>query len=224
MKVSGKILIAFLACTLASGALLAQTTRGDIQGRVGDEAGTALPGVTVAIDSDALIGKQATVTDAQGTYKFLVLPPGAYTVTFSLSGYQTRSQENIAVKIGSTTRVDSVMTSAFTDEVVVTSESPLVDTSNTTIGVDLSSDFYSDLPTGRNYTSVAAVTPGAQTDASGRPSTVRPAPRTPTTSTAPTPPASSSASRARLSTSSSSMRSRSSPVPTTRSTAAPPVR
>ncbi len=168
MKVSGKILIAFLACTLASGALLAQTTRGDIQGRVGDEAGTALPGVTVAISSDALIGKQATVTDAQGTYKFLVLPPGAYTVTFSLSGYQTRTQENIGVKIGSTTRVDSVMTSAFTDEVVVTSESPLVDTSNTTIGVDLSSDFYNDLPTGRNYTSVAKVTPGAQSDGSGQ--------------------------------------------------------
>ncbi len=130
--------------------------------------GTALPGVTVAIASDALIGKQATVTDAQGTYKFLVLPPGAYTVTFSLSGYQTRSQESIAVKIGSTTRVDSVMTSAFTDEVVVTSESPLVDTSNTTIGVDLSSDFYNDLPTGRNYTSVAKVTPGAQSDGSGQ--------------------------------------------------------
>ena len=168
MKVSGKILIAFLACTLASGALIAQTTRGDIQGRVGDEQGTALPGVTVSIASDALIGAQSTVTDAQGTYKFLVLPPGSYKVTFSLSGYQTRTQENIAVKIGSTTRVDSVMTSAFTDEVVVTSESPLVDTSNTTIGVDLSSDFYNSLPTGRNYTSVASVTPGAQADASGQ--------------------------------------------------------
>jgi hypothetical protein len=168
MKVSGKILIAFLACTLASGALLAQTTRGDIQGRVSDEQGQALPGVTVSINSDALIGAQATVTDAQGTYKFLVLPPGAYKVTFSLSGYQTRTQDNIAVKIGSTTRVDSIMTSAFTDEVVVTSESPLVDTSNTSIGVDLSSDFYNSLPTGRNYTSVAKVTPGAQEDASGQ--------------------------------------------------------
>ncbi len=168
MRYLGKSLIILLACTVAAGTVMAQTTRGDIQGRVGDEAGTALPGVTVAIASDALIGKQATVTDAQGTYKFLVLPPGAYTVTFSLSGYQTRSQENIAVKIGSTTRVDSVMTSAFTDEVVVTSESPLVDTSNTTIGIDLSSDFYNSLPTGRNYTSVAQVTPGAQADGSGQ--------------------------------------------------------
>ena len=167
MKVSGKILIAFLACTLASGALLAQTTRGDIQGRVNDEAGTALPGVTVAIESDALIGKQATVTDAQGTYKFLVLPPGAYTVTFSLTGFQTRSQENMAVKIGSTTRVDAVMTSAFTDEVVVTSETPLVDTSSTTVGLDMGSEFYADLPVARNYTSVARVAPGAQVDDSG---------------------------------------------------------
>ena len=127
MKVSGKILIAFLACTLASGALLAQTTRGNIQGRVGDEQGVAMPGVTVSIASDALIGAQSTVTDAQGAYEFLVLPPGAYKVTFSLSGFQTRSQEDMAVKIGSTTRVDSVMTSAFTDagfRISVISEPP----------------------------------------------------------------------------------------------------
>ena len=143
MKFSGKILIALLACTLASGALLAQTTRGDIQGRVADEQGAALPGVTVAIASDALIGAQNTVTDAMGSYKFLVLPPGAYSVTFSMSGFQTRTQQNIAVKIGSTTRVDSVMTAAFTDEVIVTSETPLVDTSSTTVGLDMGQEFFS---------------------------------------------------------------------------------
>jgi len=167
MKFSGKILVAFLACTLAAGVLMAQTTRGDIQGRIADENGATLPGVTVSIASDALIGAQSTVSDASGLYKFLVLPPGSYTVTYSLSGFQTRSQENVAVKIGSTTRVDVVMTSAFTDEVVVTSESPLVDTTSTTVGVDLSSEFYDGLPTGRNYTSVALVTPGAQNDDSG---------------------------------------------------------
>ncbi len=167
MKVSGKVLIAFLACTLASGALLAQTTRGNIQGRVGDEQGVAMPGVTVSIASDALIGAQATVTDAQGTYKFLVLPPGSYTVTFALSGYQTRSQENMAVNIGSTTRVDSVMTAAFTDEVIVTSESPLVDTASTTVGLDMSQEFFADLPVGRDYVNVANAAPGAQVDDSG---------------------------------------------------------
>ncbi len=168
MKFSGRILVAFLACTLAAGALMAQTTRGDIRGRIADDQGVALPGVTVSITSDALIGAQSTVSDATGMYKFLVLPPGAYNVTYSLSGFQTRSQENMAVRIGSTTRIDVVMTSAFTDEVVVTSESPLVDTSNTTVGLDLGTEFYGDLPTGRNYTAVAAVTPGAQADDSGQ--------------------------------------------------------
>ena len=168
MKFSGKFMIAFLACTLAAGGLMAQTTRGDIQGRVVDDAGVALPGVTVSIDSDALIGVQSTVTDTNGTYKFLVLPPGSYKATFSLSSFQTREQAEIGVRIGSTTRVDVTMTSAFTDEVIVTSESPLVDTTSTTIGIDLSADFFNDLPTGRDFTSVASVTPGAQADDTGQ--------------------------------------------------------
>jgi len=167
MKFSGKILIALLACTLVTSAVLAQTTRGDIQGVVRDETGEPLPGVTVSISSEALQGTQNTVTDATGTYKFLVLPPGSYTATYSLSGYQTRTQENIDIRINSTTKVDVIMTSAFTEEVVVTSESPLVDTTSTTLGVDLGSEFYKDLPVGRDYTSLVMVTPGAQNDDSG---------------------------------------------------------
>ena len=168
MKYSGKLLIAFLACTLAAGALMAQTTRGDIQGRVVDDAGVALPGVTVTIKSDALIGQQSTVSDTNGAYKFLVLPPGDYTVTFSLAGFQTHAMENINVNIGSTTRVDANMTSAFTDEVVVTSEAPLVNTTNATVGLEMSQEFYADLPVQRNYASVARVAPGAQVDDSGQ--------------------------------------------------------
>jgi hypothetical protein len=168
MKYSGKLLIVFLACTLAAGALMAQTTRGDIQGRINDESGASLPGVTVTIKSDSLIGQQSTVSDTHGQYKFLVLPPGDYTVTFSLSGFQTRAMENIAVNIGSTTRVDANMTSAFTDEIVVTSETPLVDTANTAVGLEMSREFFADLPVLRDYTSVASVTPGAQADAVGQ--------------------------------------------------------
>ncbi len=70
--------------------------------------------------------------------------------------------------MGSTTRVDAIMTPAFSDEVVVTSETPAGQHADTTIGVDLSSDFYDGLPTGRNYTAVANVTPGAQADAAGQ--------------------------------------------------------
>ena len=168
MKLFERITVIFLVATMASGVALAQTTRGDIQGRIVDEAGAALPGVTVAVQSDILATSKATVTDGDGVFKFLVLPPGTYSVNFTLPGFQTREQADMAVKIGSTTRIDVIMVPAFTDEVVVTSETPLVNTASTTIGVDLTSDFYRGLPTGRNYTSVAAVTPGAQADGSGQ--------------------------------------------------------
>jgi len=167
MRNKGTILITLLALTLAAGSLMAQSTRGDIQGRVVGDDGLALPGVTVTIESPDMIGTKTTVTDANGGFKFLVIPPGTYKATFSLSGFQTQEQGGIVVPIGSTARVDATMSAAFTDEVVVTSELPLVDTTSTTVGVNISSDFFNDLAVGRNYTDVAALTPGAQTDDSG---------------------------------------------------------
>lgn len=168
MKLFGRILVVFMAASLVAGLASAQTTRGEIRGKVVDETGAGLPGVTVDLVSAALQGPQATVTGEDGAYSFFALPPGEYAVNFNLPGFQARSQENMRVSMGSTTRVDAIMAPAFSDEVVVTSEAPLVNTSDTTVGVDLSSDFYDSLPVGRNYTAVASVTPGAQADASGQ--------------------------------------------------------
>jgi hypothetical protein len=168
MRHFGKVFIFLIALHLVAGLTMAQATRGEIRGKVVDEAGAGLPGVTVTLSSSALQGAQSAVTGSDGTYSFLALPPGEYAVNFSLPGFQGRSQEDMRVSMGATTRVDAIMTPAFSDEVVVTSESPLVNTADTTVGVDLSSDFYESLPTGRNYTSVASVTPGAQADDSGQ--------------------------------------------------------
>ncbi len=168
MKLAGRIFITIIALTLVTGSAMAQATRGEIRGKAVEESGVGLPGVTVSLSSPALQGAQATVTGADGAYSFLALPPGEYAVNFNLPGFQARSQEKMRVSMGSTTKVDAIMAPAFSDEIVVTSETPLVNTSDTTIGVDLSSDFYDDLPTGRNYTAVANVTPGAQADASGQ--------------------------------------------------------
>ncbi len=153
---------------LAAGLGTAQTTRGDIQGRAIDEVGTALPGVTVTLASKSLLGGKSAVTANNGAFKFLVLPPGIYAATFSLVGFQTQQQPNIKVGIDATVRLEVTMIEAFSDEIIVSAESPLVNTSDTTIGIELSQDFYLDLPMDRNYTAVAAVTPGAQDDLSGQ--------------------------------------------------------
>src|SRR5262245_58238829 len=68
----------------------ASSAQGSIAGFVKDTSGAVLPGATVEVASDVLIEKTRTaVTDSVGQYRILDLPPGAYKVTFTLSGFRT---------------------------------------------------------------------------------------------------------------------------------------
>src|SRR5499427_6314100 len=67
-----------------------------IAGIVKDPSGAVLPGVTVEAASPALIEKtRAVVTDGSGQYRIVDLRPGTYTVTFTLTGFNTVRREGI---------------------------------------------------------------------------------------------------------------------------------
>src|SRR5262245_7365425 len=67
-------------------------------GEVKDTTGAVLPGVTVEAASPALTGKVRTaVTDGSGRYRIESLPPGSYTVTFSLTGFAPLRREGLLV-------------------------------------------------------------------------------------------------------------------------------
>jgi carboxypeptidase family protein len=69
---------------------VAQTGAGSIAGTVKDATGAVLPGVTVEASSPSLIEKVRTVvTDGEGQYKIVELRPGTYTVTFTVTGFNT---------------------------------------------------------------------------------------------------------------------------------------
>src|SRR5437016_5514640 len=88
--------VALAILSVLSTRILAQTGTGAIAGVVKDTTGAVLPGVTVEATSPALIEKTRTaVTDAQGQYKVLDLRPGTYTVTFTLTGFNTVKREGI---------------------------------------------------------------------------------------------------------------------------------
>src|SRR5262245_48931365 len=65
------------------------STTGSISGKVADTSSAVLPGVTVNATSPAAMGIQTTVTDGGGNYRFPALPPGTYTLTFELPGFNT---------------------------------------------------------------------------------------------------------------------------------------
>ena len=70
--------------------------------RCADSSGGVLPGVTVSATSPSSMGAQTSVTDTGGNYRFPALPPGTYTVTFELPGFNTLKRENIQISMGFT--------------------------------------------------------------------------------------------------------------------------
>src|ERR1700741_1629075 len=85
---------------------LAQEFRGRINGTVSNHTGAVLTGVTVTATSPALIQPQVQVTGADGSYRFLALNPGVYTIDFELTGFQNVKRQDVRVVINQTLSVD----------------------------------------------------------------------------------------------------------------------
>jgi hypothetical protein len=153
---------------LVTAPLLAQTT-GSITGRATDTSGAALPGVTVEVTSPALQGVRTAVSDREGLYRLPLLPPGDYAVTFKLEGFASESRRMVPVFLGKETPLDASLKPSTTAEITVKAEAPVLDTSSSTLGTNLTSRSIDTLPTGRNYASIAQVVPGVSTDANTDP-------------------------------------------------------
>ncbi|HEX3554788.1 MAG TPA: TonB-dependent receptor, partial [Thermoanaerobaculia bacterium] len=140
-------------------------TTGSIVGRATDESGAVLPGVLVEASGPALQGARSTTTDGKGAYRLNLLPPGQYTVTFHLEGFGPESRPAIAVGLDRDITLDAVLKPRATEEITVIGEAPVIDTTSTSLGTNLDARTVQSLPTGRNYSSVAQITPGVSTDA-----------------------------------------------------------
>ena len=156
-----RLLPLFLFVTLP---LAAQTT-GSIAGRVTDSSGALLPGVTVEATSPALQGMRIGVSDITGLYRLPLLPPGSYTVAFTMSGFAPKKNASVPVSLGKETTVDTVLSPSMTESITVGSFAPPIDTTSNTLGTNFNATQIETLPTQRDYASVAQVTPGVSTDA-----------------------------------------------------------
>ena len=99
--------ILFIASVLTAVPAFAQQTRA-IRGIVTDSQGGALPGVTVEASSNVLPVARVTVTEANGEYRLPALPPGSYTVTFTLAGMQSATRR-ANVQLAQETTADATL-------------------------------------------------------------------------------------------------------------------
>src|SRR5262245_7819274 len=111
---------------------VAQTSTGSIAGTVRDATGAILPGVTVEASSPALIEKvRSAASDASGQYKIIELPPGVYTVTFTLTGFSSIRREGVELTTGFTATINTELrVGNIAETITVSAQSPVVDTQN----------------------------------------------------------------------------------------------
>ncbi len=133
-----------------------------IAGQVKDASGAVLPGVTVETSSPALIEKvRSVVTDGSGQYRIELLPPGAYTVTFTLPGFNAVKREGIQLTGTFTATVNSdLRVGAVEETIVVTGETPIVDVQSAAQQRVIDRELIDKLPTGRSPFAQLALIPG----------------------------------------------------------------
>jgi hypothetical protein len=160
-------LLLAISMLLLAGAAFAQTSEtGAIVGTVA-QAGTPLPGVTVEVRSPNLQGVRTDVTDAQGRFRFSLLPPGDYTLTASLTGFNPVTQRDIRVGLNRVVTLEVAMSPQVSERITVTGAAPVVDVTSTTAGVNITSQEMRSLPIGRSFTALTQLAPGTSTDATG---------------------------------------------------------
>ncbi|MEQ1757584.1 MAG: carboxypeptidase regulatory-like domain-containing protein [Vicinamibacterales bacterium] len=131
-------------------------------GVVRDTSGAVLPGVTIEAASPALIEKvRAAVTDGNGRYQIVDLRPGAYTVTFTLTGFNTVLRDGITLQGTAAAVVDAdLRVGALSETITVTGEAPTVDVSSSTTQRVMTTAVIDSLPVSRNFDAIASMVPG----------------------------------------------------------------
>jgi hypothetical protein len=154
--------LVLLILMLVPRAALAQSA---IAGLVSDTTGAVLPGVTVEAASPALIEKVRSVTsDAQGRYTIIDLRPGTYTVTFTLTGFNTLVREGVELPANFTAPVNGELrVGALEETVTVSGLAPLVDVQSAQRTQVISRETIDALPVSRNFKSVGALMIGVRT-------------------------------------------------------------
>src|SRR5262245_51941924 len=151
-------------CVFAAATADAQVVNGSITGIVTDSSNAILPGATVTLTGERLIGGAAVqVADGAGSYRFDRLSPGAYTVKVELQGFKSFTQDDIRVSASFVATVNAKLeVGSVTETITVTGESPTVDTKSNLQQTVMNQQILEGVPTGRDPWSLAKLIPGVQ--------------------------------------------------------------
>jgi carboxypeptidase family protein len=138
---------------------------GEIFGRVTDQSGAVLPGVTVTLTAPSLLQPLVAVTSDTGSYQFPRLEIGLYTVRFELTGFRTLVNEGVRVTVGFSAQINAQMSvSTVQETITVTGQTPIVDTKETGTKQTFTNDLLQSIPSARDPWVILQQTAGVAMD------------------------------------------------------------
>jgi hypothetical protein len=130
-----------------AGGVTAQEFRATVRGQVVDSSQGALPGATVTLQNTETNELATATTNQEGTYTLPFLRPGLYALTVEMPGFQKHSRTNMRLEVNQTATVNVTLSvGGITEEVNVTSETPLLETSNAMRGDVIDNKRIAELP------------------------------------------------------------------------------
>jgi hypothetical protein len=136
---------------------------GSVFGKVTDQSGAVLPGVTVTVTGTGLQQPLVQTTTETGAYQFPSVPVGTYSITFELSNFKKAVRQNIVVTSSFNAQIDQKLeVGQMTEEMTVSAAPPVVDTKKTITGATFTSDVLENIPSARDPWQIVNMTPGVQ--------------------------------------------------------------
>jgi len=163
LAISG--VLALLVCFASTGALAqAVTASSTLAGTVMDQSGAVVVGAEVTATNSATGLTRTAATNATGSYRFDVLPPGAYTVKVTKTGFAGQTANNAELIVSRTTTQNFTLQPGTQSQTVeVTAEAPMLDQQQTSVGMDITPEKVQNLPlNGRDFANLAYLAPGVK--------------------------------------------------------------
>ena len=143
--------------------LAAQAVGTAIQGTVTDSSGAVIPGAAITVTNNETNLQRTVTSNSAGLYSLPNLPPGRYRVQVSMAGFQTNVRENFELVVGQQLVLNTALeVGEITQQVTVTGEAPLVNTSTAQVTGLVAEREVKDLPlNGRSFDNLITLNPGA---------------------------------------------------------------
>ena len=155
---------------LAAIPVAAQLPTGTILGTVKDSSGASIPGATVTVRNTETNLTKTAMTEQDGSYRFPELAVGHYEMRAEAAGFRTENRTGLNLEVTQTGVINfALQVGSTAQQVTVSSEIPLVNTQDSTLGGTVNEQQMAELPlNGRNYIDLTLLKPGVNQDKNQR--------------------------------------------------------